>query len=68
MDFLVYLSILALIGFMRVSKTQTVSEEFGIVDNGATTTVSCNLPIGDNYELMREYGAYTLILEELGLN
>lgn len=67
MDLIVYCAALALIGFIRVSKTQNIPESVGIIDTGATSTISCELPIGSNLALIREPGAYNIILEELGL-
>lgn len=67
MDLIVYCCILALVGIVRVGKTQDVPESVGIVSSGATTTVDCELPVGQNLALIKEHGAYTIILEELGL-
>ena len=66
MDLLVYCAILLIAGFMRVSKTSSVSDEVNIT--GTTGIVeSCDLPYGNNYQLLKEPGAYTYILRELGL-
>ncbi|MBR3598675.1 MAG: hypothetical protein IKL53_02230 [Lachnospiraceae bacterium] len=67
MDFIVYLILIGLIGFGRVTQTREVSDSVGIVDNGITTTIDCELPIAQNLAMVKEPDAYTLILEELGL-
>lgn len=69
MDLIIYCVILALVGFMRIGQTAQVSDDEGIVDTGVTTISSAyeELPIGQNLALKKEDGAYTLILEELGL-
>lgn len=67
MDCLIYAAILLIIGFIRMNATQNVSDSVGIVDNGITTTIDCELPYSSNYELIKESGAFTLILEDLGL-
>lgn len=56
-----------MVGFIRVGKTQSVPDSVGIVSTGGTTTIDCELPVGQNLSLMKEPGAYTIILEELGL-
>lgn len=66
MDCLIYTAILLIIGFIRMSTTQNVSDSVGIVDTGITT-IDCDLPYSSNYELIKESGAFTLILEDLGL-
>lgn len=67
MDFLLYIAITLVIGFIRVSSTKDVADSIGIVSTGATVTADCDLPYSSNYELVKEPGAFTLILEELGL-
>lgn len=68
MDLVVYIGILLVIGFIRVNKTQNISEDIGIVDTGATVSrFSDDIPLASNLQLEKEPGAYTLILEELGL-
>lgn len=67
MDFLIYMSVLGLIGFVRMNKTKDVTESIGIVSTGATVTVDCDLPYASNLALVKEPGAFTLILEDLGL-
>lgn len=67
MDFLIYLAILGIMGYIRFYKTKEVSESVGIVSTGATITADCDLPIASNLGLIKEDGAYTLILEDLGL-
>ena len=66
MDLILYIIVLAIIGFLRVRGTQDVPDTVGIIETGGTTLVS-DLPIGDNLTLMREQNAYTFILYELGL-
>jgi hypothetical protein len=66
MDLFVYCGILVILGIIRVNQTKTVSESVGITQTGGTI-VDCDLPIGSNLSLIREPGAYTIILEELGL-
>lgn len=68
MDLILYVFILIVIGFIRVSKTQNISDDVGIVNTGATVSrFSNDLPVASNLQLAKEDGAYTLILEELGL-
>lgn len=68
MDLILYVLILIVIGFIRVSKTQDISDDVGIVNTGATVSrFSNDLPVASNLQLVKEDGAYTLILEELGL-
>lgn len=67
MDLLIYCAVLDILGYVRFYKTQQVADTVGIVDTGATTTANCDLPIASNLGLVKEAGAYTLILEELGL-
>jgi hypothetical protein len=69
MDLIIYCVIIALVGFMRIGQTAQVSDDEGIVDTGVTTISPAyeELPIGQNLALKKEVGAYTLILEELGL-
>lgn len=67
MDLIIYCIIIGLVGLVRVGSTKNVPESVGISDAGVTTTVDCELPIASNLALNIEYGAYTLILEELGL-
>lgn len=45
----------------------SVSESEGIINTGKTTTTECELPYAQNLALHKEHGAYTLILQELGL-
>lgn len=67
MDFLIYIAVLAFIGFVRMNKTRNVADNIGIVSTGATVTVNCDLPYSSNLALVKEAGAFTLILEDLGL-
>lgn len=67
MDILIYCAVIATIGFLRVSGTSQVADTVGIVNTGATVTADCDLPVASNLELIKEDGAFTLILEEFGL-
>ena len=68
MDLVLYICIILIVGFMRVSKTQYISDDIGIIDTGATVSrFSEDIPLASNLKLEKEQGAYTLILEELGL-
>lgn len=69
MDLTIYMLCLIVIGFIRVGHTGHISEDQGIVDSGVTTVEGSyeDIPIGQNLGLKKEFGAYTLILEELGL-
>lgn len=67
MDAIVYGLIIGLVGLIRMSQTKNIPESAGITDIGITSTVDCELPVASNLSLTMEYGAYTLILEELGL-
>lgn len=66
MDLFAYCAILGIVGFIKISKTKNVSDEVGIT--GSQTVVqTVDLPVGANLRLLREPGAYTAILRELGL-
>ena len=67
MDLIIYIIVLVLIGISSLNRTKAVSESVGIIDSGATVTVDCDLPISENLALKKEFGAYTLILEQFGL-
>lgn len=67
MDLIIYCGVLAILGIVRIGRTQDVPESVGITSSGETTTINCELPIGSNLGLIKEPGAYTIILEELGL-
>lgn len=67
MDALLYLGIIALIGCVRVNQTKDIANNVGIIQTGSTIKVKQDIPVGNNVTLYREAGAYTLILEELGL-
>lgn len=67
MDLIIYCFIILVVGMIRVGKTREVPDSVGITNNGSTSTVNCELPIGGNLALIKEPGAYTIILEELGL-
>lgn len=67
MDLLIYCLLLFVLGTIRVNKTRNVSELDGIVATTGTTTAECSLPVAENFHLIKEQGAYTLILMELGL-
>ncbi len=69
MDLIIYMLILLMVGFTRVNRTASISEDEGIADTGVTVVQTAyeDLPIGQNLGLLKEEGAYTLILEELGL-
>lgn len=67
MDLLLYCLILFIAGTVRVNKTKNISELDGIVASVGTTTAECSLPVAENLHLIKEQGAYTLILMELGL-
>lgn len=66
MDLILYCSVLVFIAYKRMEETKAVSEEVGIVQVGVTVPEN-ELPLSSNLELKKELGAYTLILEELGL-
>ena len=66
MDLLIYGVVLCTIGYMRMKQTSNVSDSQGIVSTGSPV-IEVALPVGDNKGMYREYGAFTLILEELGL-
>ena len=67
MDLIVYCLFIGLVGLIRVNSTKSVPQSAGITDMGMTSTIDCELPVASNLALNIEYGAYTLILEELGL-
>lgn len=67
MDLIVYCIIVAVVGMLRVNGTKNVPESMGVTGVGVTTTADCELPIAENLALEKEFSAYTLILEELGL-
>lgn len=67
MDLLLYCILIGIVGLIRVGSTRNVPDSAGITDIGVTSTVDCELPVASNMTHTIEYGAYTLILEELGL-
>lgn len=67
MDLIIYCIILFLLGCYRVGATKNVDESVGIIQQGVEQTDYDNLPYGENLALVRDYKAFTLILEELGL-
>lgn len=67
MDLIVYCGILLMLGVVRVNKTSSVPDSVGVAGNVGTTTADCELPIGQNLELIKEPEAYTIILKEFGL-
>lgn len=69
MDLVIYMVLLVILGTIRVSQTAAVSSDEGIADTGNTIIESYyeDIPVGQNLELYKESGAYTLILKELEL-
>lgn len=67
MDLIIYCVIVAIVGMLRVNSTKNVPASMGVAGIGVTVTADCALPIAENLALEKEYSAYTLILEELGL-
>lgn len=67
MDAIVYAILIIALGLYRFSQTKDVSESVGIVDTGATVTCDCELPVAANLGLVKETGAYTLILDQFNL-
>lgn len=70
MDLIVYIVIITVFGFMRMSAKQTVQEQYSIIGDGITVdseVTSGDLKVGNNLRLLRDKNAFTLILEELGL-
>ena len=66
MDVIIYIIIVAVLGIIKMRQTIDV-EDTGCVVESTVTVPQSDLPYASNLELKREYGAYTLILEELGL-
>ena len=66
MDLIIYCVALFILGMIRVNQTTTVSNSEGIV-SPLGTSVECSLPYGQNLQMYKEVGAYTLILQELRL-
>lgn len=56
-----------MLGLYRFNQTKDVSETVGIVETGATVTSDCELPVASNLGLVKEAGAYTLILDQFNL-
>ena len=67
MDIILYTILLIVLGLYRFNQTKDVSETIGIVETGATVTSNCELPVASNLGLVREAGAYTLILDQFNL-
>ena len=67
MDILIYTILLVVLGLYRFNQTKDVSETIGIVETGATVTSNCELPVASNLGLVKEAGAYTLILDQFNL-
>lgn len=70
MDLIVYIIVITVFGFIRMSAKQTVQEKYSIIGDGVTVdsqVTSGDLKIGSNLRLLRDKDAFTLILEELGL-
>lgn len=70
MDLIVYIIVITVFGFIRMSAKQTVQEQYSIIGDGVTVdsqVTSGDLKIGSNLRLLRDKDAFTLILEELGL-
>lgn len=67
MDVLIYIILIVVLGLYRFNQTKDVSETIGIVETGATVTSNCELPVASNLGLVREAGAYTLILDQFNL-
>ena len=65
MDLFVYVAILLVFGFAKVRSTSDVPDTVTVADT--TTVPSSDLPLGNNLQMRRELGAYTLILRQLGL-
>lgn len=67
MDVLIYTILLIVLGLHRFNQTKDVSETVGIVETGVTVTSDCELPVASNLGLIKEAGAYTLILDQFNL-
>lgn len=67
MDAIIYIVMIIVLGLYRFGQTKNVSESIGIVETGATVTCDCELPVASNLGLVREAGAYTLILDQFDL-
>lgn len=72
MDVFVYIFIIAVLGFIKINnspqETTSVEAVETIVEDGKVNEVDDSIPVASNLTLKKEDGAYTLILEELGLN
>lgn len=70
MDLIIYIIVISVFGFMRMSAKQTVQEQYSIIGDGVTVdsqVTASDIKIGNNLRLVRERDAFTRILEELGL-
>lgn len=70
MDLILYVVVISVFGFMRMSAKQTVQEQYSIIGDGVTVdsqVTAGELKVGNNLRLLRDKNAFTLILEELGL-
>lgn len=64
MDFILYLIIILIGGFLKMEQTKNVSEDEGIAST-SYTVVNNDIPIGDNLGLKREPNAFMLIVNDM---
>lgn len=70
MDLIIYVIVITVFGFIRMSAKQTVQEQYSIIGDGITVdseVTASELKVGNNLRLLRDKNAFTAILEELGL-
>lgn len=68
MDFIVYLAIISVMCLLKMHAPIEDAMPLDVTPETYTSAVvSHDISIGNNYQLYREPGAYTLILEEFNL-
>ena len=66
MDSLIFLLIMLCVGLYKM-KFGKAEESIVAAPGEAVVEIASDIPIGNNFDRLKEEGAYTLILEELGL-
>lgn len=67
MDFIIYFIVLVCIGLFKMKAPSDKVVNTLLSNPGESIVETAVLPIGNNFSLIRETDAYTLILTELGL-
>lgn len=67
MDFILYVIVLLCVGLFKMKAPSDKVVSTLLNNPGESIVETAVLPIGNNFSLIREADAYTLILTELGL-